>query len=224
MKIKWYGHSCFLLTGESGQKVLIDPFDPATGYSLGQVEADVVVCSHFHHDHHYTAAAAGDPIVVDTAGRHLVKGLAITGVPTWHDAEQGLRRGANTVFAMEIDGMRVVHLGDLGHMPGEAELASIGRPDILFAPVGGVYTIDAQQALSLAGILKPRVMIPMHYATSDVRFTLAPLSEFLLLAGAWRAHRLNSNEATITLQSLGNQRILLFDHRAARPAAQEPTA
>ncbi|MEL7609173.1 MAG: MBL fold metallo-hydrolase [Bacillota bacterium] len=223
MKIKWYGHSCFLLTSEKGIKVLTDPYDPATGYALGSVEADVVTCSHFHHDHHYTQAVLGDPVVIDKAGRHEAKGLTITGIPTWHDAEQGTRRGANTVFVIEIDGMRVVHLGDLGHMPGEAELASIGRADILFAPVGGVYTIDAQQALSLASIVKPRVMIPMHYATPDVLFALAPLSELLRLAAAWRLHRLNSDEATVTPESLGNKRILLMDYRKKRSGAQPGT-
>lgn len=224
MKIKWYGHSCFLLTSENGVKVLTDPYDPATGYALGSVEVDVVTCSHFHHDHHYTAAVIGNPVVIDKAGRHEAKGLTITGIPTWHDAEQGMRRGANTVFVIEIDGMRVVHLGDLGHMPGEAELASIGRADVLFAPVGSVYTIDAQQALSLASIVKPRVMIPMHYATPDVLFTLAPLSELLRLAAAWRLHRLNSDEATITLESLGNKRILLMDYRPKQTAVQPGSA
>ena len=196
----------------------MDPYDPATGYALGSVEADVVTCSHFHHDHHYTAAAAGDPVVIDKPGRHEVKGLTITGIPTWHDAEQGLRRGANTVFVIEVDGMRAVHLGDLGHMPGEAELAAIGRPDVLFAPVGGIYTIDAQQALSLAGIVKPRVMIPMHYFTPDVLFTLAPISELVRLAASWRLHRLNSDEATLAPESLGNKRILLMDYRAKASA------
>ena len=110
--------------------------------------------------------------------------IIVTGVPTFHDNHEGLRRGKNIVFAIEVEDLKIVHLGDLGHLPDEAQQAAIGQPDVLMIPVGGTYTLDAGRALKCVELLKPRVTVPMHYQT---RFSedmgIAPVSEFLQLAG-----------------------------------------
>lgn len=180
MQIKRYGHACFLLTFD-GAAVLTDPCDPSTGYVLHGIAADAVTASHAHHDHNYFEAAAGDPRRIETAGTHLIKGgaLRITGLPTYHDAVQGAKRGGNLVFVIEGDGLRAVHAGDLGHMPSEKTLNAIGTPDVLFVPVGGVYTIDAAEALRLVSRLRPRTVVPMHYQTPVLTFRLEPPDAFL---------------------------------------------
>ena len=146
MNIRWLGHSSFLITTDAGVRILTDPFDESVGYPVPHVEADVVTISHEHADHNHRSGVAGNPIIVDQPGEHDVCGVRITGYATWHDAEQGARRGRNTVFTYLIDGLHVLHLGDLGCQLEESQLKRLGAVDVLMVPVGGLYTIDAQAA------------------------------------------------------------------------------
>ncbi len=171
MKITYLGHAAFLLeTG--GTRILIDPYDEKVGYPVPRLEASVVLVSHEHGDHNNLAMAAGHPRVIRglTGGKwHSVKetvdGAVVSSVPTYHDPAQGKERGLNTVFIVEAEGLRVVHLGDLGHPLDDATAEAIGRPDVLMVPVGGHYTIDAAQAHGVVARLRPGVVIPMHYKT-----------------------------------------------------------
>lgn len=95
MKLKWLGHSCFLLTSGAGTRVVTDPFDQSIGYPLPEVETDIATKSHDHFDHNYIQALKGNFEVVDTAGSHVVRDVRIAGIETWHDAEKGKRRGKN---------------------------------------------------------------------------------------------------------------------------------
>ena len=214
MRIKWYGHSCFLLSTDGGTRVLTDPCAPETGYRLADIEADVVTCSHGHYDHNYVAAVRGAPQVVDTAGGHVLGagGGSITGVPTWHDGDGGAKRGANLVFILEVDGLRVVHLGDLGHVPDAAQAAAIGRPDVLFLPVGGTYTIDAAGAAQTAALLRPRRIVPMHYRTERLTFPLDGPEPFLaaLAARGVPVRRLEGNECELAAPVPEGPEALLF--------------
>lgn len=212
MKIKYYGRSCFMLTDEKGVRILTDPCDPSTGYELNGIEADVVTISHGHHDHNYKTAVCGDPVFVETVGKHEVHGISIHGFRTFHDNCRGEKRGENIMFKYIIDGMSVVHAGDIGSI---ANIASedIGDVDVLFVPVGGVYTIDSHDARLLANVLKPKVVIPMHYKTSALTFDLDSVDGFVNGAVDCKIHRLNQSEAVLTKESLGEDRILVLSHK-----------
>lgn len=213
MQITWYGHSCFILENDAGVRVLTDPCDPSVGYALRDVACDIVTVSHGHHDHNYVEAAAGAPSVIDTAGPHMVLDVPVTGYPSWHDEAQGKKRGANILFLVELDGMRVLHLGDLGHMLSADALAAIGRVDVLLCPVGGTYTIDASEAAQVVAAIDPAICIPMHYKTSACTLGIGAIEPFLDAVGQTRSvHRVLSSTCTVTKDALMKKRVLLLDY------------
>jgi len=170
VKVKWLGHASFLITSGGGVKIITDPYKVDMGLSYGEITetADVVLISHDHADHSNAGAVKGNPRVIKGAGDKEVKGLRFKGIATYHDDAGGSKRGVNTVFVFDVDGVKVCHLGDLGHDLGLKDVSDIGRVDVLLIPVGGLYTIDARVATSLSARLTPRTIIPMHYATSKV--------------------------------------------------------
>ncbi len=165
MKIKWLGHASFLVTSDTGTKIITDPYKPDERLKYGEIKesADIVTVSHEHGDHNNVAAVKGNPKAVKGAGTVEVKRIQFKGIPTYHDAEGGKQRGPNTIFCFEVDGIRVCHLGDLGHQLSDKEVAELGKVDILLTPVGGFYTIDAKVATEVCSKLSPKVIIPMHY-------------------------------------------------------------
>lgn len=212
MIIKWLGHSCFMLTDSNGVRILTDPCDPPTGYDIPPQQADAVTASHGHHDHNYFELVTNpDAQRITTPGKHQVKGVAIEGFPVWHDAEQGALRGSNIIYIIEMDGVRVMHCGDLGHIPDGDTLAALGRVDVLLLPIGGVYTIDYEQALELMGLIRPSVTIPMHYSTEKLQFRLDEPELFLNRAEGCAIHRMRQSEASITPDSLGRRRIIVLE-------------
>jgi L-ascorbate metabolism protein UlaG (beta-lactamase superfamily) len=166
MKIKWLGHASFLLTSSSGVKVLTDPYEPILGMNYGPIDefADIVTVSHGHGDHNNVAAVQGNPQVIDESTPIEVKGIKFSGFDTYHDASDGSERGPNVIYCFEIDDIRVCHLGDLGHMLSDEQVVAIGKVDVLMAPVGGNFTINAGTADAVIEKLKPAVMIPMHFS------------------------------------------------------------
>lgn len=155
MEITYLGHSCFKLKGKTAS-VVTDPF-------LEKCEADIVTVSHPHADHNQINKVSGAPFVIDGGGEYEVKGVSVIGVASWHDNQAGAQRGPNTIYVIEIDGLRVCHLGDLGHKLSDAQLEEIGSVDIALVPVGGEYTLDAKQAGEVVLQLDPWIIIPMHY-------------------------------------------------------------
>jgi len=181
MKIKWLGHSSFLMTSGSGKKILTDPYESVFGLKYGEIKesADVVTVSHEHGDHNNTKAVKGNPVVVKTSGPVEHAGIKIRGIDTFHDGSRGKERGTNVVFCFEIDGLNVCHLGDLGHTLTAEQVKSIGKIDILMVPVGGNFTIDAAAAGKIIATLKPAVVIPMHFRNNRCpEFPVAGLDEF----------------------------------------------
>ncbi len=166
MILRYYGHSLFTLTLENGLTVLTDPYGDFYAYPRRKIRADVVTVSHHHHDHDAVGMVTGDPVVVDTAGVHSPRpGLIVTGVPSKHDEQNGLKRGDNLIFVIEAEGLKIVHMGDIGHVLNEKQRYAIGKPDVLLTPVGGIYTTDAAAAVQNVRLLKPTVTVPMHYRT-----------------------------------------------------------
>ena len=179
MKIQLFGQSSFLLTYDSGLRVITDPYDPVIGYRDIDEAADVVTISHEHRDHNYTKSLKGSPVVLNGAGIHKTHGVEFRGIATSHDKNQGKERGSNTIFCFVVEGVRVCHLGDLGHVLAKPEVETIGGVDILLVPVGGFYTIDESEATEIAAALNPRITIPMHYRTEMSGKNLATLDKFL---------------------------------------------
>lgn len=214
MDIKWYGHSCFLITAESGLRILTDPYDPRVGYPMHSIACDAVTASHRHYDHNYFAMCEGNPVRITEPGEYRIGEVSITGVPTFHDDARGQKRGRNIVFVFEIDGMRVAHAGDLGAMPDEDALAAIGRVDVLLVPVGGYYTIDARGAREVANRLGPKVVIPMHYRTAALgdNIKISDIDPFITTVANCAIHRLRQSECVLTKESLGNDRVITLQY------------
>lgn len=165
MKIKWLGHSTFVITSENGTKILTDPYEAVFGLQYGNIDesADVVTVSHDHGDHSNVAAVQGNPKVIKESAPLEVKGIRLRGIDTFHDNSGGSERGANIVFCFEVDGIKICHLGDLGHILTDQQAAAIGSVDVLMIPVGGNFTIDGKTADMVIDMLRPAVVIPMHY-------------------------------------------------------------
>ena len=213
MQITWYGHSCFLLTAGSGYSILTDPCDRETGYDLHDIVCDAVTVSHDHHDHNCLSGVSGEPLVIRTAGEHLAGDIAVTGYDSFHDDAKGAKRGSNIVFRYQIDGLNVLHLGDLGHMLSDELIERIGPVDILFAPIGGVFTINAKTATQLADALRAKVFIPMHYKTPALHFNVEGLEPLLAANANRRVHSLNAIPAALSCVTLGDNSLIIFDYK-----------
>ncbi|MDI9519610.1 MAG: MBL fold metallo-hydrolase [Bacillota bacterium] len=181
MLISYHGHAEFMVELADGRRVLFDPFPPQVGFPFRRVRADIVCVSHHHYDHDYVDKVDGKPIVIDTAGSHRpLPGIRVNCVTAFHDEEQGKKRGEILCTTVEAEGLKVTHLGDLGVTPDTALREKLFMPDILFVPVGGIYTLDAQEARATAEALQPRIIIPMHYRNERGGLEqIAPLSDFV---------------------------------------------
>ena len=194
MKIEWIGHSCFLITAKDGTKLVTDPYNEMVG-KLPHLEADIVTVSHNHGDHNYIKGVSGNPLHISEAGDFSEKNCNIKGILTYHDNDEGKKRGNNIVFCFSIDGFKLCHCGDLGHLLSVEQLEAIGNVDVLFIPIGGKFTIDAEKADLVINQINPAIAIPMHYGTrnlSIVGFILDKLGRFLQV----------SERKTIELQEL----------------------
>ncbi|MBI2040216.1 MBL fold metallo-hydrolase [Candidatus Microgenomates bacterium] len=190
MDIYWGGQALFRLKGKNAT-VIIDPLDSEfTGLKLPKdLSADVVLSSHDHGDHNNTGAVSGlnggTPMVFKDPGEYEVKGVVITGISSFHDNSEGSQRGSNTIFHLMFDGLDIVHLGDLGQFKlSEEQVVQIGQTDILFIPVGSVYTIDGNVASDIVSQLEPKIIIPMHYKIEGLKFELEGVEKFLKEMGA----------------------------------------
>ena len=192
MKIKWLGHATFLITSDSGTRIITDPYETGSDLKYGRIKesADIVTVSHDHFDHNNVAAVQGNPQVVK--GTTEAKGIKFKSIPTYHDDAGGSQRGSNTIFCFEVDGVNVCHIGDLGHRLSDGQVTELGKIDILIIPVGGFYTIDARVASQVCDQLKPGVIIPMHYKDDKCGLPIAGVDEFL--RGKSNVTRLDANE------------------------------
>ena len=182
MEITWLGHSCFRLRSRDAA-VITDPCSPATGHSIGKLTADIVTVSHDHPGHNYLKAVTGTPVVITAPGEYEVAGVFITGIATYHGGRKGSPRSKNTAYMIEMDNIRLCHLGDLGHLPTTEQVEGMSGADVLFVPVGATNTIDVHTAAEVVGLLEPAVVIPMHYKTAHSTAPLDPLQRFLTEMG-----------------------------------------
>lgn len=227
MKVKWLGHASFLITSESGMRIITDPYIPGGDLHYGEIKetSDIVTVSHDHFDHNNVAAVRGNPKIIKDKttwvipaaifeASHVktkeISNIRFNAIPTYHDDVQGKEKGKNTIFCFDIDGVNVCHLGDLGHVLNDKEVAESGKVDVLLVPVGGFYTIDAGTAGHVCRQLKPAVIIPMHFKNERCAFPIDGVEEFLrgkdnvsLLDGSeveFRAGELPDNTKIIVLE------------------------
>jgi len=206
MKIKWLGHATFMITSDTGTRIITDPYARGEYLTYGDIKesADIVTVSHDHFDHNNVAAVGGNPEVVRNEGetwvlpegvfetshvRSSIPGLhkdkneigymRFQGIPAYHDESQGKERGNNTIFSFEVDGVKICHLGDLGHPLSDKQVSEIGKVDILLIPVGGFFTIAPRVACQTCDQLNPGVIIPMHYKNDKCGLPIAGVDEFL---------------------------------------------
>jgi L-ascorbate metabolism protein UlaG (beta-lactamase superfamily) len=167
MLFQHIGHAEFLIETESGVRIVTDPYDAGCGYPLQRLKADVALISHHHHDHDAVENLKGEPRIIDTEGKFSPEpDVKITAIRGFHDNAGGSRRGETLLFLIETEGLRIVHLGDLGCMLNQEQLETLKNPDVLMIPTGGFYTIDGKTARAVAEALQPAVTLPMHYKTS----------------------------------------------------------
>ena len=213
MEITWLGHSCFRL--RSRESVIVtDPCAKSTGYSIGRPTADIVTVSHDHPGHNNVRAVAGSPRVIQGPGEFEIAGALITGIRTYHDPEKGQRLGKNIAYVLELDNVRVCHLGDLGHVPTPEQVEELSGVDVLLAPVGGGNTIAAAAAVETVSLLEPKLVIPMHYQTPAAKAELDPLDRFLKEMGAPSALEERQPKLSVTRNTLPHEtKVQVLDYR-----------
>ena len=219
--LTWLGHPSFILKTSTGLTALLDPIAAVVGYPVIPVTGvDVVTVSHEHSDHNNVALATGSPTILrGLAGNdwakidQTIKGVRVRTVSTFHDDTQGTQRGKNAIFVFEFDGMRIAHLGDLGHKLSDDQVKAIGNVDAVMIPVGGFYTIDGKNAAQVVAQLNPKVVIPMHYKTpaltASLSAVLATQDDFIAALG--NSAKVVPTGQTITLAStkLPNERTVM---------------
>jgi L-ascorbate metabolism protein UlaG (beta-lactamase superfamily) len=178
MDITWLGHSCFVLKGKE-KTIITDPYHPDLGYRLGNPEAEIATLSHSHPGHSYIEGVANEPKQIRSPGEYEIGGTFITGIGSFHDNKKGELRGRNTIYVIEMDGMNLCHLGDLGHPLSPQLVEELGDIDILFLPVGEVSTIPIDTAAEIVRQLAPAIAIPMHYKTEAFKGDLSLVDKFL---------------------------------------------
>lgn len=176
MEITWLGHGCFRIRAKEAT-VVTDPTDKKAGYSLGRPTADLITVSCDDPAHNAVGAIASEPRVIDGPGEFEIRGVSLSGVATSRGKEKD--GGRNVAFVIDLEDIRIGHLGAIGHVPTSDQAEEIGGIDILLVPVGGGCGLDAAPAAETVALLEPKLVIPMHYKTDADTYKLDPLDRFL---------------------------------------------
>ena len=220
MQIIWKGQSCFQVIAQNGKNgqvfLVIDPFNEQLGLKVPKLEADVLLVTHSHYDHNnkeavFSPQSGQTPFFIDGPGEYDVKGVFIQGIHSWHDEKEGKERGENTIYTIDIEDLKLCHLGDLGQKElSESQIDTIGNVDVLMIPVGGTYTIDAKTASNIISQIEPRVVIPTHYHLPKLKVKLDGVESFLKVMGVKEAEILNKLSIKSKDLSLDGRRIVVL--------------
>ncbi len=207
VRISWLGHAMFLLEDGAGHRLVTDPYGEGVGYTLPQVEADIVLVSHDHFDHANVSMVKGNPQVVSDPTPRDIDGVEIEGFATYHDGSAGKERGPNLVFRFRMQGLTFLHMGDIGHMLPDDLREALRGADVLFVPVGGTFTVDDAGAAELVAALAPRIAIPMHFRNAACAFPI--LTEEPFLARFPRVEKAGKNPVYISAGDLPEPTLVL---------------
>ena len=214
MKIKWLGHSSLLLEESTGTTIVTDPYESDyVGISYPEVRADIVTVSHGHHDHNAAHLVQGQPRVIDCVGLWEIDGVYINTLESCHDHHGGARRGKNLICKFRLDGVEVVHMGDIGEEITPQLGEAIGPVNVLLIPVGGNYTIGAEQAKEYVDFLMPDIVIPMHYKTPSSKLDIDKLRPFLQLFDDEQIKYIDGNVIELDREDFDGEstRVIVFD-------------
>jgi L-ascorbate metabolism protein UlaG (beta-lactamase superfamily) len=181
MDITWFGHSCFRLR-DRAVSVVTDPYGKDVGLILPRVRADLVTISHDADDHNYAKGVKSGFKTLDGPGEYEVSGVFVTGLELRGERKKGKEpdKLRNTVFLFEFEDLTICHLGDLDHVPLQAQVEeTLGEVDVLLVPVGGGESLNAAQASEVVSLLEPHIVIPMHYKVKGSPLKLDPVTKFL---------------------------------------------
>jgi len=175
VEVTWFGHACFMLKSE--KSVVFDPFK-GIGLPEPKASADIVLCSHSHSDHNNIGAVKHVKSIVleGFTGRRQIDNVPVRGIATFHDDAQGGKRGKNSVYVVGLDDINFCHLGDLGQALSASQVSEAGSVDVLFLPVGGIYTIGPDEARRIMEAVGPKIAVPMHYRMAGMSATFDKLS------------------------------------------------
>ncbi len=183
MTITWFGHSCFRLEAK-GSSILIDPFTKDIGLRPPKIKDDIVLVSHDHYDHNNLEGLNPEAFLINTPGEYEKQGIYIKGIMSYHDNSEGKERGLNTIYVVKGEELVLCHMGDFGQEKlTDAQVEAIGDVDVLMLPIGGKYTINYKEAVSLISQIEPKIVIPMHYKLKDLKLDIDGPDKFLKEAG-----------------------------------------
>jgi L-ascorbate metabolism protein UlaG (beta-lactamase superfamily) len=179
MMIRWHGHACFEIA--DSKTVVIDPHDgKSIGIPVPNVTADIVLITHDHFDHNASRVVGGNPIVIKSfVGKKDIDGIKLYGIEESHDEVGGAKRGKISIYRIEMDGMVFTHMGDIGRVPPDEVIKELKGTDILFIPVGNVFTVGADDAWKITELISPKVVVPMHYRIGGLSLSIKPINGFL---------------------------------------------
>lgn len=183
LTVKWLGQACLYIQAPDGTRIVTDPYGPGLPYAPPAVEADLVTISHSHSDHNAPDRVKGTPMVINTitATPKTVGMVTVTGFPSFHDDVQGAKRGPNIIFQFTIGNYRIVHLGDLGAIPAPEVIQALKGADLVFAPVGEVFTMPVEEVVALTEMIQAKTVVPMHYSIAKDKplFGLLTVDKYL---------------------------------------------
>jgi L-ascorbate metabolism protein UlaG (beta-lactamase superfamily) len=198
VRIEWCGHSYIILKLENGMVIAIDPHDGGSvGLPKCEVKANYTLITHDHYDHN-AAEVSGGKVIKKKIGEFRLGGeVIVRGYKFYHDKASGKLRGDTAAYLIEIGDLRIAHMGDLGHVPPPGMLKPFEAVDLLALPVGGTYTIDAFEATAIIEMLKPKLVLPIHYWIPGMILPLDPLDRLLNIT---KARRVRIEEGVIELE------------------------
>lgn len=180
-EIRWHGHTCFRIRAREAT-IIVDPVERSTGYAMGKQSADIVTLSGDEGGRNLNAVRP-DYQVIDGPGEYEMHDVFVTGGRTYQDESKGAERGYNTTYVIEVEGLKLGHLGNIGHTLTESQAEALEGVDILMVPSGGEQGLTYEKAADLVTSLSPKIVIPMRYATSRGDKSLGDVQAFLKKLG-----------------------------------------